>query len=128
MLSKLELDEFKKISVGNPLLEKVQQDLEGIYGDPTKVFYKELNQTIIALSKELGFIRLGQSELAHIIGSEDKTFERVSKLLTDSEKIFSGLRKGKEDVFPEEAKSDKELEGEKGLSFADRVANKKRKE
>jgi hypothetical protein len=128
MLSKLELDEFKKIAVGNHILEKVLQEIESIHGDPTRVFYKELNQTIIALSKELGFIRLGQKELAHIIASDDKTFERVSKLLTDSEKIFSGLRKGKEDVFPEEAKSDKESEGEKGMSFADRVANKKRKE
>ena len=62
MLSKLELDEFKKIAVGNHILEKVLQEIESIHGDPTRVFYKELNQTIIALSKELGFIRLGQKE------------------------------------------------------------------
>ena len=128
MLSKLELEEFKRLSIGNELFEKIYHELDSINEDPTKVFYRELNQTVIALSKELGFIRNGEKNLAHIIGSDDKTFERVSKLLTDSEKIFSGLRKGKEDVFPEMAKSDKEAEGEKGMSFADRKANKRRKE
>jgi hypothetical protein len=122
-----EIKLLEKLSEKDPLLKSAYDEIMGIHADPTKIFYKELIQTVMALSKELEFIRTGKKELANIIGADDKTFERVTKLLTDSEKIFSGLRKGKDDVFPDEAKSDREKESEEGLSFTDRLANKKRK-
>jgi hypothetical protein len=122
-----EIKLLEKLSEKDPLLKSAYDEIMGIHTYPTKIFYKELIQTVMALSKELEFIRTGKKELANIIGADDKTFERVTKLLTDSEKIFSGLRKGKDDVFPDEAKSDREKESEEGLSFTDRLANKKRK-
>ena len=128
MLSNLEIEEFKKLSVGNDLLEKVYKELMSIYEDPTKAVYKEITQAAVALSKEMSHVRNGEEHLAPILKSDDKTFERMFKIITEAEKVFAGIRKGKEDVFPEEAKSDKEKEKEEGLSFADKMANKKRKD
>lgn len=128
MLTKEELEQFRLIASKDELLLKVLEEVNSIHTDPTKVFYRELIQTVMAMSKEMEFVRTGKKELAHIIASEDKIFERMTKLITDSEKIFAGLRKGKEDVFPDEAKSDKEKEKESGISFADKIANKKRRE
>jgi len=128
MLTKAELEEFKKMADKNSLLEKVYNEIEAINGDPAKEFYKELVLTISALSKELSFLRDGKKELATLIASDDKTFERVTKLATDADKIFNGLRKGKMDIDPESAKEASEKDKEEGMSFSDKMANKKRKD
>lgn len=95
---KLEAAEQKQLANAKkdyPVVAKIAKELEIYMNDPSSEFYKELILTVQHLSKELGYVRDGKEAMATILKSEDKTFERISSLLTNSEKIFTGLDKGK---------------------------------
>lgn len=96
----LENPKLKKLAEEYPLVQELIDELESYQTDPQKVFYLELKEMVVALSSEMKSVRnpINNDEdikkLCPILKGDDKLFERIKSLMTDSEKIFNGLKKG----------------------------------
>lgn len=117
-LSKAEQAELEKLAEKHPVIRKLQEEVKSFYEDPSKMFYSELQKTIVHISKEMEKFRKGEDmEGLSIL---DKTaFDVYNKILTNSEDWFKGLSKGKELISPDEVDElkEKRMNKSKGLAF-----------
>jgi len=102
---KFELHEEEIKSLRKSKDEGVQKLLgfyEAICMDDSIDFFMSLKRTIAILGGDLNAICDGKtSEELIILGNDkdDKLYERVRTLLVDSDKIFGGLKKGREGIL-----------------------------
>lgn len=100
--------EIKKISDKNPLVKRLWEEYDKYQQDPTAEYYLAVVEMSKALAGEMNSVMSPKKEIidgktvtimdAPILLSEDKLFERIKSLLTDNEKIFSGIAKGKQEL------------------------------
>lgn len=103
-----EQSDIKKLSDKHPLVKRLWDEYLKYQQDPSSEYYLEVVEMTKALAREMNSVRNPKKEKvgdkvvnvmdAPILLSEDKLFDRLKVLLTDSEKIFAGILKGKQDL------------------------------
>jgi len=131
IFSEEEQEQIKKIAAKNELISKLWQEYNKYQQDPTAEYYLEIVEMTKALAKEMASVRNPQKKTvggvevnvmaAPILLSEDKLFERIKGLLTDNEKIFAGINKGKQEM-EKSVENGKDLEKEKKIKKGTDIA------
>lgn len=88
MIAEQEIKYLEKIADKEPLVKKLLEAYNEFVSDPAEIFRNELAQTAIYLGKEM---RDARQE--NILKGEDKTFERISVLMKEGERILAGLNR-----------------------------------
>lgn len=105
---------LKKLAEENSLVQELIDELKSYREDPQKVFYNEVREMVLELSREMrNHRKSGKAILSN--HKDDKIFERIRTILVDAPKIFEGLKKGagiEEDV-PQKEK----LKGSNQVAF-----------
>lgn len=116
-LTDKEEKDIQALSKKHPEVEKVYTEYKLYKTDATRILHAEFNEMAKCLAGEFKLIREGASGQCRILTSDDKLYERVLALMTNSEKIFKGMRIGKEDISPEAVvkEKDKDKEAKEGL-------------
>ncbi len=109
MINEQELQDLEKLAEKNPLVGKLLEAYKEFTEDPSEIFRNELAQTAIYLGKEMRAARSGT-----ILQGEDKTFERISVLLKEGERILGGLSRTTE---AQDKILDKKKEKNKGVAI-----------
>ena len=86
MITEEEIKQLGKIAEKEPVVAKLLEEYGEFISNPEEVFRNELAQTAIYLARELRDARNST-----ILKGEDKTFERVSVLLKEGERILGGI-------------------------------------
>lgn len=100
--------DIQKLANKNELVKKLWEEYSKYQQDPSAEYYVEVVEMAKALANEMKSVRNPKKEIvdgktfnvmdAPILLSEDKLFDRIKVLLTDSEKIFIGISKGKHEL------------------------------
>ena len=114
IISEKERKEIIILGEKHPIIKRMHDEVLSYANDPAKVFYKEMSLTIKAMSDELRMAREDDEPELKILGNKE-LFTMIKDLLTNSEKIFAGLRKGRLDIDPN-FKQEQEHQGEVVLS------------
>ena len=121
----LEDKELKDLKKNNKdeSVKKLILFYESICNDDSVDFYFSLKNTIKILSGDLDSICEGNDQALMILGNDkdDKLFERVRTLIVDCEKIFGGLKKGRESILMPLAEKDDLAEKPKKITKADKA-------
>lgn len=106
MITEAEQKDLEKIAESEPLVEKLLEAYNDLISDPAEIFRSALSKTALHLASEMSEATEGT-----ILKGEDKTFERISVLLKEGERILGGLSRtsGVEDKI-----ADKKKEKHKG--------------
>lgn len=99
IISDKERAEIITLGEKNPIVKRLYDEVLIYSNDPAKVFYKELSLTIKALSEELKTAREEDEPNLRLLGNKE-LFTMIKDLMTNSEKIFIGLEKGRFDIDP----------------------------
>lgn len=99
IISEKERKEIIILGEKHPIVKRMYDEILSYASDPAKVFYQEMSLTIKTLSEELKTVREDEDPQLKIMGNKD-LFTMIKDLLTNSEKIFAGLKKGKLDIDP----------------------------
>ncbi len=107
VLNHKEKTEAEELAKKHPVVKIMLDELQSYEEDPAKVFYLEMTEIIKALSGEMRAIREGKVQddgdggLTNVeIMTNPKIFGMIKDMLTNSEKIFVGLKKGRYDIDP----------------------------
>lgn len=106
-------NEVKALAKSNPLVKRMVEEIQSFYEDPTRLLYKEIVETTKVLASDLKLVRNPSkisAENAPVIISDDKDdklYDRVMKVITDSSKIFDGIERGRRAIDPEGAEADR---------------------
>lgn len=124
--------EIKKISDKNPLVKRLWEEYDKYQQDPTAEYYIEVVEMAKALAREMHSVRNPKEETidgqkvsvmsAPILLGTDKLFDRIKILLTDSEKIFAGISKGKQELTKGSVFENKDADKKKKLSKGSDIA------
>jgi hypothetical protein len=106
MITDTELQSLEEIASKEPLVGKLLDAYNDLVSDPAEIFRSALSKTALHLASEMNDATEG-----NILKGEDKTFERISVLLKEGERILGGLSRtsGVEDKI-----ADKKKEKHKG--------------
>ncbi len=106
-----------------PIVKSIYDEWNKYQQDPTAEYYLAIVEMTKSLSKEMHNVMNPKKEVidgksfsvmdAPILLSEDKLFERIRMLMTDSPKIFEGIEKGKNYLNPFDKKE--EIKKEPGV-------------
>jgi hypothetical protein len=108
ILTKEQLDQIEKLAAKYEVIQLLWEDYKKYQQDPSTEYYLEVVEMTKALAKEMRSVRNPEKKEidgkmmnvmdAPILLCEDKLFDRIKVLLTDSEKIFAGIFKGKQEL------------------------------
>ncbi len=100
--------DIKKLSDKHEVIKRLWEEYSKYQQDPSAEYYLEVVEMTKALAREMNAVRNPRKETvdgktvnvmdAPILLTEDKLFDRLKVLLTDSEKIFTGISKGKQEL------------------------------
>lgn len=105
IISEKERKEIIILGEKHSIVKRMFDEVLSYANDPAKVFYKELSLTIKTLSEELKIAREEDDPNLRLLGNKE-LFTMIKDLLTNSEKIFIGLKKGKLDIDPSAKQQD----------------------
>ena len=111
-LTEKEEKDIITLSKKHPEVEKVYTEYKLYKTDATRILHAEFNEMAKCLASDFKLARTGRAKECVILNSEEKLYERVLALMTNSEKIFKGMRIGKEDISPETISKEKNKDNE----------------
>lgn len=100
-----ERKELITLSEKHPIVAKLLEELQSYKDDPAKVYYAAVNYLTKAIAKDLMHYAKGESGKCKVLPIEN--FDAVQKQLSITDKMFSGIKKGKEDIDPEAAEKER---------------------
>ena len=111
-----EKKELITIAEKHKVVQKLLEELESYKEDPAKMYFSAVNALTKAIAKDLLHFANGESGNCKVIPPGD--FDALQKQLSITDKMFSGIKKGKEDIDPEAAELEKKLESDKSSTKA----------
>lgn len=113
-----ERKELITLSEKHKIVAKVLEELESYKQDTTKKYYASINKITNAIADDL--VKVAEGRDADCVVLTSYLFDVIQKLLPITDKVFSGIKKGKEDIDPEGAEKERkeeERKDKKGLAI-----------
>jgi hypothetical protein len=111
-----EKKELITIAEKHSVVAKLLEELESYKQDTTKKYYSSINRITNAIADDLVKVAEGKDEQCVVLTSS--LFDVIQKLLPITDKVFAGIKKGREDIDPDAAELDKKLESDKSSTKA----------
>lgn len=111
-----EKKELITIAQEHTLVARLLEELESYKQDTTKKYYSSINRITNAIADDLVKVAEGRDSECVVLTST--LFDVIQKLLPITDKVFAGIKKGREDLDPEGAEIEKKKEADKSSKKA----------
>jgi hypothetical protein len=111
-----EKKELITIAEKHKVVQKLLEELESYKQDTTKKYYASINRITNAIADDL--VKVAEGKDSECVVLTSTLFDVIQKLLPITDKVFAGIKKGREDIDPETAELEKKLESDKSSTKA----------
>lgn len=100
-----ERKELITLSEKHPIVAKLLEENQSYKLDTTKKYYASINRITNAIADDL--IKVAEGKDSDCVVLTSSLFDVIQKLLPITDKVFAGIKKGKEDIDPEAAEKER---------------------